>query len=483
MIAQKPDWLYGRGREWDRLTEFVDTARPGSGLAIVYGRRRQGKTALLEALVAATGAFYWQAIEQSAAQNLDSFSQAWSVWLGESTTRAFNSWADAIAAMFDPPPDKSAVILFDEIGYLLNVAPEVASLIQARLKPSDLRTGRVRLVLCGSAFSQLRDLLSGGAPLRGRASLELVVGPFDYRTAADFWGLATQPEAAFRLHALVGGTPGYRMLAGGVPSHGDIESWVARRILDPASPLFREGRLLVAEEPAFSDRAMYWGVLGAIAEGKRRRVDIAKALQRPEPSLGFPLRILVDGGWVEAVPDPFHPSRVTYHLTEPIIRFYRLVVEPEEGRLRRMQAEAVLQDNRARIARQIYGPHLEWMAAEWAMAFADGATLGGRPRFVASGVFRDRGVQHQVDLVAVEPGPTGKNVVHAIGEVKADANRTGLDQLERLDAIAGRITKDPSSEVKRLLIARAGFTAEVERLAARRTDIELVDLHRLYYGS
>ena len=56
----------------------------------------------------------------------------------------------------------------------------------------------------------MRGLLGGTAPLRGRAKLELLVQPFDFREAADFWGVLGDPELAFQLHALVGGTPAYR---------------------------------------------------------------------------------------------------------------------------------------------------------------------------------------------------------------------------------------------------------------------------------
>ena len=50
------------------------------------------------------------------------------------------------------------------------------------------------------------QLLAGQAPLRGRASLELLVRPLGYRDAARFWN-ADDPELAVLLHAVVGGTP------------------------------------------------------------------------------------------------------------------------------------------------------------------------------------------------------------------------------------------------------------------------------------
>jgi hypothetical protein len=52
----------------------------------------------------------------------------------------------------------------------------------------------------------LGRLLSGNAPLRGRAGLELIVRPLDHRLAAEFWGI-TDPALALKVNAIVGGTP------------------------------------------------------------------------------------------------------------------------------------------------------------------------------------------------------------------------------------------------------------------------------------
>jgi uncharacterized protein len=191
----------------------------------------------------------------------------------------------------------------------------------------------------------MRALLAGDAPLRGRASLELVVGPFDFRSAAEYWGLQDNPRAAFDVHALVGGTPGYLPLAGAVPRRGDVRSWAIEHVLLPTSPLHREGRAAVAEDAALGDRSLYWGLLAAVADAR------------------------------------------------------------------------------------------------------------------------------------------GTDRVIAIGETKATAAASGVDQLARLDHIVERLGERGAPMVKRILTARAGFTAELRRTAQLRPDVELVDLDRLYNGS
>jgi hypothetical protein len=66
-------------------------------------------------------------------------------------------------------------------------------------------------------------LLAGHAPLRGRAGLELVIQPFGYRDAAEFWGIS-DPRLAVLVHSVVGGTPAYRreFLRDDVPTASQI---------------------------------------------------------------------------------------------------------------------------------------------------------------------------------------------------------------------------------------------------------------------
>jgi hypothetical protein len=49
-MIPKPDRLFGRDVEWEELSEFVASPVAGATLGLVYGRRRQGKTLMLELL-------------------------------------------------------------------------------------------------------------------------------------------------------------------------------------------------------------------------------------------------------------------------------------------------------------------------------------------------------------------------------------------------------------------------------------------------
>ena len=110
MRVDLPGRLFDRDREWALLERFWDLERPGARLGIAYGRRRQGKTALLEAFAEVTGGFYWQALEETSAQNLRDFSAAWNTFRGSNEGQEFPSWSSAITSLFDRQSETLVVL-------------------------------------------------------------------------------------------------------------------------------------------------------------------------------------------------------------------------------------------------------------------------------------------------------------------------------------------------------------------------------------
>jgi uncharacterized protein len=68
--VKKPGDMFDRDHEWRSLDRFVDAPRSGAMLGLVYGRRRQGKTFLVESQVQARRGLYVPVLRQSDAQNL-----------------------------------------------------------------------------------------------------------------------------------------------------------------------------------------------------------------------------------------------------------------------------------------------------------------------------------------------------------------------------------------------------------------------------
>lgn len=488
-MIKKPETVFGRIQEWDALTRFVERGEPGAKLGLVYGRRRQGKTYLLANLINQTDGFIFGANQESAVQSLQAFSESYCRYLDRPITY-FATWREAIDALFRLGSDgqRPIPVVIDEFSYLMDAVAGMASIVQLAMDPGTwaYEHSRVRLVLCGSAMTTMRNLLGGSAPLRGRATLNMIVHPFRYRDSAAYWGLADQPELAFRVNALLGGTPAYRRMVGDVPNGiDDFDSWVCQRLLNPNEVIFAEGNVLLHQQPELVDPALYFAVLAAISRGAHRRGEIANALGRPPTAIGHPLSVLEDVRFIERTEDALRSQRPVYSIAEPVIRWHQLVVSHNEALLAIDKADLVWASARDTVSSKIYGPHFEALAREWCLAHASAETLGGMPTVVrpATIACTEHRISHEMDVVALRTDPSVSDRVLAIGEAKATAKLVGEGELTRLEHVRDLLPTDKvNGLVKLLLFSRSGFTAELRKVSQERNDVELIDIERLYHG-
>lgn len=487
---ERPPELFDRQAEWSDLAEFVTGGGPGTRLAIVRGRRRQGKSYLLRRLAQATNGFYYQAVEEEQSQALAGFGRSLGEYLSVPGGRlALDSWDDAFRALGDMPDDRRPLtVVLDEFPYLLNHSPELPSQLQRFIDDTKSGPNSLRLIVCGSALSVMSKLLEGAQALRGRASLDIVVRTFDYRTAADFWNIG-DPTTALLVHAVVGGTPGYRdLLPAALPKRPqDFARWLAAGPLNPASALFREDDYLLTEERSLSDRQLYHSVVSAIAGGATSQGAIAHVLEREQRAVQHPLRALEEAGFVIAGDDALRSRRPIYRIADPIVRFHHAVTRRDLARFEDRRTEEAWRDAQPRFRTHVLGPHFEDIAREFTFRFASQETVGGAAAIVAPAVVSDaqQRSQHEVDVVAIGRADDGSRPVLALGEAKHTESKRTLGDLTRLEHVRElAATKHASARAARLLLFSArGFEANLAAEAAKRDDVELVDVNRLYAGS
>lgn len=193
--------MFDRAWEWEALVRFGTDAAPGATLGVVSGRRRQGKSYLLEALCSTTGGFYFVATEATEAESLRQLAEAVAQYLGMPAAPSFRDWEQAMDLLLALGGEAAVPVVLDEFPYLCASSPALPSIVQKVLGPRRVArtSSRARLVLCGSSMTFMGGLLSGSAPLRGRAGLDLTVPTFDYRAAAEFWGI-DDPHLAVQVH-------------------------------------------------------------------------------------------------------------------------------------------------------------------------------------------------------------------------------------------------------------------------------------------
>lgn len=481
--------MFDRDREWVALTRFAADPQPGATLGVVSGRRRQGKSFLLQALCEAAGGFYWCTQEGTDTESLAFLGEALATFLDSPAPLRFEDWRAAIDALLALGRDRPIPVVIDEFPYLAKANHALPSVIQAAYGPlrAERRASRTRLLLCGSAMSFMGRILAGDAPLRGRAGLDLVVRPLDHQLSAQFWGLS-DPRLALQVGAVLGGTPAYRreFVRNDAPADlADFDPWVVRAVLDPSSPLFREARYLLADEAEISDTALYHSVLAAVATGNNTRSGIAGYIGRKSTDITHPLTVLEDIGLLTRESDAFRANRSHYRIAEPLITFYHAIMRPVWPELERSRDLArIWQRACKRYASNVLGPHFERVCREWTWHMAPPDLLGDYPNKVAAGTVSDPANKtgHELDLVVFGLADDDSSPLIAIGEAKSN-DLVGLGHLERLRRIRALLADQErlgARHAKLLCFSGAGFTEQLRRIAADSDEVVLVGLDQIY---
>jgi hypothetical protein len=303
------------------------------GLAIVWGRRRLGKTRLLVEWCTRAHGVYTTADQSSAETQRAYLARAIAVVLPGFADVTYPDWerlftrlaADAAARGFRGP------IVIDELPYLVATSPELPSVLQRWIDHEAPRAALI-VALAGSSQRMMQGLaLSAEAPLYGRARALIDLGPLTPTELAAALGVRGVPLVEH--WAAWGGVPRYWELA--ADATGTAVQRIAALVLDPLGPLFAEPERLLLEEspPAAEVRPL----LDAIGAGAHRVSEIAGRLSRPATSLSRPLDRLVGMGLVRREAPYGEPARggkrSIYRIDDPFLRLWFRVVAPNRAAL------------------------------------------------------------------------------------------------------------------------------------------------------
>lgn len=488
--------MVDREVEWRRLSEFTTSREPTASLGIVWGRRRIGKSFMLQDLTDQTAGFYYHAVRGSSAEALRELGEHLGKYQGTVAPLALNSWDEAVEAVMELGRNRKTLVVLDEFPYLLEHTPSLDSVIQRAYAPrAGTRMGtQARLVLCGSAMGIMGRLLTGTAPLRGRASLDLRMLPFDFRVARELHGIDDYSTAVLT-YAVIGGIAAYarEMVGHDLPSGpDDFDRWICQWVLSPSAPLFGEVDLLFGEDPSVSKARkpnLYHSTLAGVALGNHAWSSLTNFLKISGASLSSMVKALESAEFIEEIKDPVRDNRPTYHPADPLIRFHYALIRRHKTRLRRHGADihTLWGEMEPTFRSQVLGPCFESMARSWTLHFANPASIGGSPAHVGPTVLTVTNSEtgavelREIDVVvaADDAAAPGERTVRALGEAKVGERMTlrHVRKLEDARAAFGAVAASA-----KLLLFGQSFDGSVRAAAADRDDLEIIDHERLYAG-
>lgn len=438
--------LIGRDSELAALTGAA--AARGGQLAIVWGRRRVGKTYLLEAFAGGRRSVFYTATQQSAPVELEAFTDAVREQLGSDglpAGYAFPAWDAALEFVTQRTGSERLVVVLDEFPYLVGSTPGLESVLQRWWDRSGRRNG-VMLVLCGSAVAVMQGLAAAAAPLHQRATLSLYVAPLDYRAAGQFVPRLKPAERAV-VYAVCGGTPLYLEQW---DDGADLRANLVRLFGSPASPLVDAAELVLSGE--LPEGEGHLRILTAVAIGKTRPGEIADyarvAVERP-------LKRLTTLGILErrvpALDDPDKSKRAIYRIADPYFAFWFRFIGSHRADIARGLGTQLVEHRILPGLDDYMGPVFEDLAREHARMLAAAGELDADR---VDGWWSSDG-RFEIDLVGLSGGE-----ITFVGEAKWSQRAIRRDVLTRLGIHRQGLGR-PLASPLRLLYGRTGCLEEV----------------------
>lgn len=318
--------FFGRDTELQQLHQEFEANR--ASLMVIYGRRRVGKSELIRKATQDIPHVAYQGTRVTSALNLAAFKDEIARSLGEDgVLDSLGDWFGVLtylARKAEATP--GLVIVLDEFPYLVEGNPALPSIIQKFWDSGGPRTGRLKLILCGSMIAHMEDLLAERNPLYGRKTLSLDLGPLPLRDAVRFFPDYSADDR-FMAYGIFGGIPHYLRLCDPQVS---LEDNVVRLLLNSAGSLVDEPTVLLQSE--LRDIHRYASVLAAIADGCTKYGEIIGRIGDTDSKKISPyierlerMRLIRAARSMDATPNARDRR---YFVADPLVAFWHRFVRP-----------------------------------------------------------------------------------------------------------------------------------------------------------
>ena len=198
--------MIGRMQEMNQLERMYTSER--FEFMVMYGRRRIGKTTILQEFSKTHKTIFFSAQEKNDALNLQDFSRLVQEYFDGNFISNFANWEDALNYLGRKSQDKRIVLIVDEFPFLAETNPSIKSILQHKID-HDWKDRNLFLILCGSSVSfMLDDVMGYKSPLYGRSTGSMEVQPFDYLESAAFFPNYSEEEKLIA-YGILGGVPRY----------------------------------------------------------------------------------------------------------------------------------------------------------------------------------------------------------------------------------------------------------------------------------
>lgn len=354
----------GRQPELKLLEQHYAADR--AALVPVYGRRRIGKSRLIDEFIRGKPCLYFLGKQATAELQLREFREAAVPVLdNEGLAHArFENWQAALQTVTRLwKRGKKLVLVMDELQWTAEASPELPSVLQGLWDREWKLRSDLMIVLCGSHLGFMeREILGQKSPLFGRRSDQIRLGPLSFPESAKMVSHYSEVDRA-GVYFLVGGIPAYlERFSPGRSLHEAIRDEFCSELKFFAL----EPHFLLREE--LREPSRYFTILTLMAGHRIRHKDLAQTSRLAPGILAAYLETLGGLGYVSkvypAVPGRINPRTVQYEIADPLLRFWFRFIFPNIHLCRPGQEHGVFAEAIAPHLEAYFGTRFERLCQE-----------------------------------------------------------------------------------------------------------------------
>ncbi len=439
--------------------------------AIIYGRRRVGKTSLINEFCKDKPTVFFSALNATAGENLEALSRAIYEKDHKDGTNApvYASFDAAISEITRMAENERLIFVIDEYPYLAKADKSVSSRFQ-HIIDHVWQHGKLFLILCGSSMSFMENQVLGyESPLYGRRTAQYKIGALTYKEIKAFNPNLSNEEQAL-LYGITGGIPHY---INKLNVKQSIDTALLENLFSTSGYLFEEPENLLKQE--LREPAIYNSIISAVAGGATHLNEIATKVGLESGICTKYIKVLMDLGILKKeTPITEKPGKKTiYEIGDNYFRFwYRFVPKNMSaivtGRIGQIYDQAIKQ-----YYSEYMGLVFEQICKDYLLRYADNLP------FVLSEVGQWWGSdaktkkEIQIDIV----GTPLEGNEYLIGSCKYKKEKIGIDELELLKEYAKVFGKGTS--YRYCIFSKGGFTDGLIE-AAKKENVMLFTMEEIY---
>lgn len=462
----------GRDRELKKLDELY--REQGFQFVVIYGRRRVGKTMLINEFLKKKRSVYYMAVEGTAKENLSGISKA---LLAEKNGdfympefpdfESLLSYIDHLCKNADH--EERLVIAIDEFPYLAASYPAISSMLQSHIDQR-WKDSNLFLILCGSSMSFMEEQVLGyKSPLYGRRTAQFKLHPFSYFEARQLLsGFKAEEQAV--LYGVTGGIPEYLSR---IHNDWSMDDNIKNLFFDESGRLFDEPGNLLKQE--LQDPSSYHSIITAIAGGASRLNEIATKTGLASSGCSAQIQSLITLEIIKKetpLTEEIKSRKTLYQLEDFMFLFWYRFVRPNLSGIMRGIGETIYDISVKPQLNHFMGYIFEEISKQYLYQPQIYITLpfpaGEFGRWWGNNQKKKR--QEEIDIMA-------ENGMEAIfGECKWRNEPVDVEVLETLQERSGLFNYQKQSY---MIFSKSGFTTKLQQLASEEENIRLISFKEM----